>query len=663
MKVLLYINLFSLISFIIAQRCTTEGCSQCDYSNECYSCKPGYYFYAKNSTCILNDCPDVQYFKDSTGRCKKCENYDSYCITDNRSCVCTKCYPNMMLLEKLNKTNNNYSISTQCVACGEVKLGCIACDSSGCSKCTQEYYLNNNGACSSCKDPYCRNCDSKGECLDCLEGLFLNKLTNTCDFCFENCSICDNALSCISCEKGFYYDAGLCSPCPTGCSDCDRKYKCYSCDVGYTINNGVCVAKNGNTVGQSQNSPKPNTQANSKQVCPDNCESCNLDTQKCFGCSPRFQLDYFTNSCIQEDSNCKINGCITCTKDSKCLECYEPVYTLNTNNICLPQCDYTNFCNNCGPDNICKSCSDGRLDSGLCLLDNFKCNLDHCEQCAFGYCTACQDGYSLVNFICVDLNNNYNQENPNVVVTVNIIQPEKDIEKGDLGRKIIVPMVISFVICILAILLYIIIKRKIMVFKHRQQEQQELNGVVSNRIIITQMPHNNANHSNRSIHMQNNASHIIEIPENFNTYGTNQIRPIYIQIRPSSGTHINNYVSDNIEKGSEQLFNDCVFCGSVVCKFKMDCECYLCRAHCTIGRMNIINNEPFYCPNHKCEIKEIYLVEKNQNKLNQIQVCPIDLENVGSIGFKCGCPARVCEECYKAWAEKSMKCPFCRGNI
>ncbi|MBR4127327.1 MAG: hypothetical protein IKR09_07120 [Alphaproteobacteria bacterium] len=100
-----------------------------------------------------------------------------------------------------------------------------------CSHCVGNYYVKNNGQCSSC--PSCGHCPN-GKDLVAWYNCYMNNGNPQ------------------SCPTGKYSDEvsgkGIekCKTCPTGCTKCTYAYEkgkvwCQSCDSGYTLENGQCI--------------------------------------------------------------------------------------------------------------------------------------------------------------------------------------------------------------------------------------------------------------------------------------------------------------------------------------------------------------------------------------------------------------------------------------
>lgn len=116
--------------------------------------------------------------------------------------------------------------SNGCINC---PTGCQTCSNSTyCSKCIQNYYLNSSKLC---------------QYKLCTNGTYLSNL-GTCDVCAPYCRTCFNAADCsevlgyeTSCASGYFKNAlGNCYACPYGCSRCPHAFNCSVCKTGFYLN-------------------------------------------------------------------------------------------------------------------------------------------------------------------------------------------------------------------------------------------------------------------------------------------------------------------------------------------------------------------------------------------------------------------------------------------
>lgn len=125
-----------------------------------------------------------------------------------------------------------------CVACSTI--GCLTCRSSSfCSNCTQRYYLSNNH-CLPCSDPNCIECTSSS-CLTCAPQHVILQNSSLCSRCpLKDCIECDSLGECLQCVKGKFVIDGQCVSCAvSNCEECvdGRVGLCEECKDGYFLTN------------------------------------------------------------------------------------------------------------------------------------------------------------------------------------------------------------------------------------------------------------------------------------------------------------------------------------------------------------------------------------------------------------------------------------------
>ena len=85
---------------------------------------------------------------------------------------------------------------------------------------------SDNGRCHSCHST-CETCmgPTESDCLTCSNNLLLqnNKCVNTCD-------------------KGYFMEAGICTPCLHTCTQCVSRMNCTECVKGLQLQSGECRA-------------------------------------------------------------------------------------------------------------------------------------------------------------------------------------------------------------------------------------------------------------------------------------------------------------------------------------------------------------------------------------------------------------------------------------
>lgn len=251
--------------------------------------------------------------------------------------------------------------------------GCIDCDCTGCKN--GYAYDTLTLSCSKC-GPGCYSCDvfDPSKCLSCTTGLFYDANTSACLECDPTCLSCGvNATTCEVCYPGWTFNANQqCNQCPLNCFNCSSSTVCNQCDKGYGLTpNGTC------------------------RKCMSYCSECNPDNiTECTSCAQGLELR--SGRCY----SCPLN-CLECTSTA-CVLCTGG-YTLNTNSVCVLQCELP--CVTCLDNNptLCTACQTGSYRSGYSCILNTTCNNDNtCTYCgqglgfflvplsgAGGYCSAC----------------------------------------------------------------------------------------------------------------------------------------------------------------------------------------------------------------------------------------------------------------------------------
>ena len=56
----------------------------------------------------------------------------------------------------------------------------------------------------------CGYCENEHECIQCLDGFFMNKKTHLCLSCFKLCNTCNSYRQCTSCPTYYVLDSGNC---------------------------------------------------------------------------------------------------------------------------------------------------------------------------------------------------------------------------------------------------------------------------------------------------------------------------------------------------------------------------------------------------------------------------------------------------------------------
>jgi hypothetical protein len=126
------------------KRCnnTFPNCEECDNDITCKKCKEGYFFYAKNKSCIENITGCINnYYDGKIKECNECNmNKGYYCLNESKT-VChkmeTTVVPYYYQIPELNYPC--YQI------CDSLVKNCLKCNQTICHECTKRYIINDNG--------------------------------------------------------------------------------------------------------------------------------------------------------------------------------------------------------------------------------------------------------------------------------------------------------------------------------------------------------------------------------------------------------------------------------------------------------------------------------------------------------------------------------------
>ncbi|EGR31290.1 neurohypophysial n-terminal domain protein [Ichthyophthirius multifiliis] len=268
----------------------------------------------------------------------------------------------------------------ECASC-QTKFGnCLQCTQNSCSQCVTGYLiLDSDTQCikSTLIDKHigdhchegCDICYLSGECMECLDGYYINLEENedtTCVICtskFDNCQRCTKN-SCTRCQAGYSKNnSDQCQKesttddnsvqygesCSQGCDICSQSGECLQCSDGFYEDSSV----NGNKVCNSCSSKFSN------------CQRCTYSF--CERCITRYSYDKPEKNCKEGDGTkgnlatfC-FDGCYLCDESGKCNECWDGYYDDqedNENQHCLSCSSKFINCVTCDKKN-CTQCKDG----------------------------------------------------------------------------------------------------------------------------------------------------------------------------------------------------------------------------------------------------------------------------------------------------------------
>ena len=271
-------------------------------------------------------------------------------------------------------------------------------------------------------------------------------------------------------------------------------------------------------------------------------------------------------------------------------------------------------------------------------LSNAICNIKYCLQCnKKNECIKCKETYDLINNKCYSKNceifgfckycDEYDCLQCEKGYKLNYgVCTKKLISKEILILKIIIPIIIIFLIIYLCL------------YKMKKAKERIETGQVI-----------------KFLHPKSGFYRI-----NFEKFQTNNE-----DIQDFSQ---NKSLSSSSDSGEEKMSPEvkfCVVCGSKKIYTIADCGCSIC-----LDDYKIIKGEK---ERMKCRIHNVFLTSnisfemyKSHLKGNAVEKlglskCPICKINDGTQGFNCGCPMKVCENCFNSnvYVLKYNQCPGC----
>ncbi|XP_010011899.1 PREDICTED: proprotein convertase subtilisin/kexin type 5-like, partial [Nestor notabilis] len=179
----------------------SPNCETCvgGHSDQCMTCKSGYYLNEVTNSCITN-CPDGFYLDKNKIVCRKCSENCKTCIEYQ---ICTECKHGLSLHGTkcaIRCEEGKYHNGKECEPCHRSCATCAGAGVDACINCTQGYFMED------------------GRCVQsCSSGYYLDHSTESG---YKSCKRCD--ASCLDCS-----------------GQGDRN--CTSCPSGYNLDTGVCV--------------------------------------------------------------------------------------------------------------------------------------------------------------------------------------------------------------------------------------------------------------------------------------------------------------------------------------------------------------------------------------------------------------------------------------
>ncbi|KAG7490700.1 proprotein convertase subtilisin/kexin type 5 isoform X1 [Solea senegalensis] len=309
--------------------CNENGCEG-PGPHHCINCLHYFLKFKNNTRMCVSECPSG-FFRDDRKRCKKCSSLCETCV-GSRSDQCTTCRSGFHLNEGSNT--------------------CVA-------SCADSFYLDrDSNICRRCPED-CKKCNTSNICTECKPGMSLQG--NKCQ---------------MTCDPGTYYNAHrrMCEPCHRACASCAGTgiEACTKCAEGYLLEDWRCVSTCSTGYYLSEQTSDNGKVQRSCKKCDHSCYECLLPGERnCSSCVSGYNL---------EGGACVVS---TICKDGEYLS-YGKCHL----------CDVT--CLRCsGPEQeACTSCPDTRLfDDGRCSI---RCQTGRyaqgrqCESCHHS-CHECVD--------------------------------------------------------------------------------------------------------------------------------------------------------------------------------------------------------------------------------------------------------------------------------
>ncbi|XP_064032778.1 proprotein convertase subtilisin/kexin type 5 isoform X1 [Pogoniulus pusillus] len=325
----------------------SPNCETCvgGHSDQCMTCKSGYYLNEVTNSCITN-CPDGFYLDKNKGVCRKCSENCKTCVEFQ---ICTECKHGLSLHGTkcaIRCEEGKYHNGRECEPCHRSCATCAGAGVDACINCTQGYFMEDGRCVQSCSSGYyldqsaesaykiCKRCDAS--CLDCS-----GQGDRNCTSCPSGYNL-DTGVCVVGtvCKDGKYLDDSQeCRLCETSCQNCigPETDDCISCPITRVFDDGRCVMQ----------CPKGKFEFNGQ------CHLCHHTCLDCRGSEP--------------------NKCTTCGTDRRGIERF--LYHGECRESCPPGHYHS--------DNTCVSCP------------------GHCEMCVnSSHCKRCFRGYQLIQNIC-----------------------------------------------------------------------------------------------------------------------------------------------------------------------------------------------------------------------------------------------------------------------
>ena len=310
-----------------------------------------------NGSCFF--CKEGFYLNSGDRKCTKIEN----CYESSFG-ICQKCKEGFYLNKKEQKCIKQTDFFKNCKE---------SLDGEKCSICENDFYLSEEGICSSIN--YCSKSNQYGKCKKCIEGYFLTNYENACTQ-EENCFSGDKDFGiCYSCNENYYLDLKD-RKCKSNIEN--NKYKfCEKVDINGNCLNCIYEYKLG---------------LDNKCTNTNYCEQ--SENQICVKCIDKYHLG-FDNLCTDVEQ-CIYSNHLT----SQCIECENNFYYDKNNKTCKISKDNFINCKSSYNEEYCNECKNDyylNQTDKICYNNNLKNNFYKCALTTSSgeECMTCIENYYL----------------------------------------------------------------------------------------------------------------------------------------------------------------------------------------------------------------------------------------------------------------------------
>uniref|UniRef100_A0A671VLW9 Proprotein convertase subtilisin/kexin type 5b n=1 Tax=Sparus aurata TaxID=8175 RepID=A0A671VLW9_SPAAU len=378
--------------------CNENGCEG-PGPHHCNNCLHYFLKFKNNTKMCVSECPSG-FFRDDRKRCKKCSSLCETCV-GSRSDQCTTCRTGFHLNEGSNT--------------------CVA-------NCADNFYLDrDSNICRRCPEN-CKRCTASIFCTECKPGMSLQ--ANKCQ---------------MTCDPGTYYNGHrrTCEPCHRACATCAGVEACTKCADGYLLEDWRCVSTCSSGYYLSEQTSDNGQVQRSCKKCDHSCYEClGPGERNCSSCVSGYNLE--SGACVvstickdgeymghrkchlcdvtcQQCTGPEREDCTSCPAtrffdDGRCeIRCQKGRYAMGRQcHLCHHTCQE---CTDEGPDN-CTSCDRDKFGDARYLYQSQcrdacpegffhsarrRCEPcpDDCIICTADHCLRCSPKHRLRNGQCV----------------------------------------------------------------------------------------------------------------------------------------------------------------------------------------------------------------------------------------------------------------------